>query len=162
MITWLYVKLWSLKEHVKDSIRPVMKISLDGVLWSLIISMVTTLLAGAVIGLFVERKPEDLGSLKQFLDINPLLVLLAGLEDFVFVLPIFLFRGRMVLPVMVISGILFTLGHSYQGDAAMLPKLVTVPVVYLLARKYGILSTALAHGINDVIAVYLIQRYYKP
>ena len=79
---------------------------------------------------------------------------LAGFEDALFVLPAFLMSGNERWLFLVVSSILFTSGHSYQGWTPMLAKTFTVPVVYLLlAGEYGILTTMAAHSLQDLIAI---------
>ncbi len=160
-MTRIWVFCWAWFHYAKYRIKPVCKFSLKGVLVSYLVSLAALLVFGSIAVEVVDSGSTfDTERMEAFRTMNPFLLFVAGIEDFIFVLPIFLLPARYQLIGLVLSSTLFTLGHSYQGEA-MYAKLVTVPIVFLLARKYGIFSTAFAHGLNDVIAVALMQYLYK-
>jgi membrane protease YdiL (CAAX protease family) len=160
VILYLYTLITSYRAFIAYKLKPVCRLSFKGVVVSYIVSLVSILLMGRLVYCFVEPSVST-DAFSGLMKINPLILLYAGVEDFIFVLPLFLLPKRYELAGLVISSVLFTLGHSYQ-DTAMYGKIASIPVSYLLARRYGIFSTALSHGINDVIAVFLLQHLTKP
>lgn len=81
---------------------------------------------------------------------------LAGLEDALFVLPAFLVPKPYRWGFLAYSSVVFTVGHAYQGNA-MWGKMLSVPVVYWLAGRYGIVTTMVAHSLQDIGVIALIH-----
>lgn len=86
---------------------------------------------------------------------------LAGLEDAAFVLPLTLVPPVVKAPLLVVSSILFVLGHKYQGSQGMYSKVLYIPIAYLFASKYGIFTTMLPHALTDVAALGFIKQTLK-
>lgn len=156
---WIYTYFWAYKNFLGERLKPVRKFSIKGVFVCYILSIMSMILMYYLSTLFLKDTATDISP--EILKINPLWVFLAGYEDFVYVLPVFLLNKRWRLIGLVTSTVLFALSHSYQGDIGVLTKVAWVPIVYLIAGRYGIYSTAVSHGIHDVIAVALLQYLYK-
>lgn len=91
---------------------------------------------------------------KSILDIS-----LAGLEDAIFVLPLLVAPVTLWIriPAMTVMTYTFMRGHDYQGKKAMLAKMPHVPVAYYFASRYGILTTIVAHAVNDMYALAMLK-----
>lgn len=74
----------------------------------------------------------------------------AGLEDVLFVLPALILPRPWRYGFLAFSTLVFMSGHLYQGDFPALAKLPFVPLSYILAARFGILTTVAAHSLNDI------------
>lgn len=75
----------------------------------------------------------------------------AGWEDFVFVYPAIILPRPWHWLFIALSSVVFASLHGYQGDLSMYAKLPFVAVSYYYAERYGIMTTAVAHSLNDVL-----------
>ncbi len=90
-------------------------------------------------------------------DISLSRAMLAGLEDAVFILPAFLIPRPYRWAFLGFSTALFCRGHAYQGDFAAITKLPFVILSYFLVAEYGVVTTIVAHSINDILVVLAIR-----
>jgi len=114
--------------------------------------------------LATNSKPEEaqIEALVLLYDMPMYKAALAGFEDAIFVLPLLPIQNPIFLGVgITTSTVLFTAGHRYQGTASMLGKLHYVGLAYYFASRYGILTTMIAHAVNDVIAVWSLKKTLK-
>jgi membrane protease YdiL (CAAX protease family) len=77
-------------------------------------------------------------------------------EDMFFVFPsLFLYHltknKYLVAPVMLVSSIIFAIGHLYQGVMAPLILLGYVPAMFYFGRKYGFGTVMACHVAYDVL-----------
>jgi len=136
---------------------PVLRFTPRRVFAVLVISMFVLAVTGMIsTALFPD--PPDTNDAAIFADVSVWQVLLAGLEDAVFVLPaFFLDKKQDRLAFIVLSSALFTSGHAYQGYGAMFAKVFMVPMVYLMAERWGILTTIVSHSLMDVMTISLVK-----
>ncbi len=103
----------------------------------------------AVVGVLSWIMPFDV-SAEGYGDIPAWRVIAAGLEDALFILPAFIIPKPWRYGFLALSAISFTSGHAYQGAVPALAKVPYVFVGYILAARFGILTTIAAHSINDL------------
>ena len=119
---------------------------------------VTVLAAtGALVRLF-SSQPVDMAGVKEILDQPTWRIALAGFEDAVFVLPVFMLSERSRPFFLTFLAIAFASAHSYQGFGPAAAKVFFVPVVYLMAKRWGILTTMIAHSVQDLLAISLLRH----
>lgn len=102
---------------------------------------------------FLLTKNEPIESLDLFYFPSLFLVFW---EDMFFVFPslllYFLTKNKLlVAPVMLISSLIFSLGHVYQSVEWALLLLAYVPVMFYFARKHGLGTVMVAHVTYDVV-----------
>ena len=136
------------------------KVRPDRIHYAMAINVSVGLAFGWIVGLLspTPDKAELLAGMKEVLDLPTWRLWLAGFEDAIFVLPLFMLREKWRPTFMVFMAVAFATAHSYQGFVPAAAKLVFVPVVYLMAKRWGILTTMIAHSLQDVLAVALLRR----
>lgn len=159
MITLIDV-IYRLKKVIRFEPKAVPKVLITNVFFTIlagrIIDLILNLTAPGIVSSSEVPTPE---LTKLIMEFNLWNLWVVGFEDLIFVLPLFVFTSyRLLLPAMVTLSVLFCLGHQYQGISAMMAKITFVPVIYLMAKKHGILTTAVSHIAQDLIAI-LILRY---
>lgn len=150
MITWFGVFLLWLAWRTNN---PVVRLTPNRILAVLGIN-VLVISATGIISIAIFGSPK-VGSLD---DVALWQGLFAGFEDCVFVLPALMLEDKIERRAWLLLGtLLFTSGHSYQGNGAMFAKLFVVPVVYLMASEWGILTTMAAHSLMDVTSLTILR-----
>lgn len=137
---------------------PVLRFTLRRVLVVTVISVLVLAATGVIsTAIFGDAGVSDSDI---FSDVSIWQVVFAGLEDAVFVLPAFFIdkkRDRLIF--IVLSSALFTSGHAYQGYADMFAKVFMIPMVYLMAERWGILTTIVSHSLMDLTAIGLMKAF---
>lgn len=82
----------------------------------------------------------------------------AATEDILFVFPLlFIPQGIFTIPAILLSTIAFVLIHpQYKNWIAKVQVALYIPLAYLVAQKYGMLTNMLGHSLTDLVMVGLI------
>lgn len=89
-------------------------------------------------------------------------------EDMFFTFPALLLyrltnKPLLVFPLMVLSSVVFAVGHIYQSVDWAITLLAYVPITFFIARKYGLLTVMICHVIYDIVTyltLYFISKGY--
>ncbi len=131
--------------------NPVMRFQSRGVIPTLIIRGLM-LVGWGIILLSVFRYSEVSVNIADA-GVEPWRIIASGLEDALFVLPAFIIpKSKWRLAFLAYSTVVFCIGHEYQGFYYAAAKAPFVIISYALAERYGILTTIMAHSLNDVLA----------
>lgn len=85
-------------------------------------------------------------------------------EDVIFVLPsLVLFRKNLsrwfLIPLIMLSSLIFASGHLYQGSTWAIITLFYIPLMLHFAKKYGLATTAACHVTYDVVTYLTISAW---
>jgi len=132
-------------------------------LWMFPLFLVVASFVGRILGIWLKSSPEH--SKKP---IHHILVYLAherdsysagrllkatvmGMEDIIFVFPLFFVDGVAFNIALVISSILFGLNHRHYPLSIRLSLMAYVPFSYMVGKEFGLLTCVLGHSLADTL-----------
>ena len=85
-------------------------------------------------------------------------LILAGLEDCIFILPIFFIKNKYLRMIGLIAlSVLFAYAHAYQGVIGMACKIFFVGIGYNLMKRHGVLTCIAGHALLDLLIVFVLN-----
>lgn len=126
--------------------------------------------AGRILAIWVKDKPQDLppelAELKKDAPGDLLASMLKvqkpsqagllkstvmGMEDIIFVLPLFFLDGAAFYFGIVFSSIMFGFAHQQYSTALKISLMAYVPFSYMVAKDVGLLTCVMGHSLTDAV-----------